>query len=166
MRDRRRVPGGSEQGFGLIELIVVMVILAMLMAMAVHFGSGSKDSTRNTATRAAGSAVLAAVSQWNRDHPMVGGTDPLLAAPAWTGNSMSPAEGLFDRAGRPYLADWPRSPYTARDLVIRRGPCGTPAVGEVLVCRPVGPRPGSFRVIATGRKGGTPLVVFDKSVEV
>lgn len=161
--ERPRESVHAERGATLVELIAALVVIAILMAVTVMMYSTAKQSSRNKTMEAAASQVHAAVGMMNRDFPPVQRRDRLLAATAWTGNEMPGQTGLVDRHGRPYLNDWPQNPFSGRDLVVRRGACAPPAVGEILVCRPNGPGTGALRVIATGRARQGAKVVYDRT---
>jgi prepilin-type N-terminal cleavage/methylation domain-containing protein len=58
----------NERGFSLIEIIVVMVIIAILMAAVVPRFLGAKAATAKKETTAAGLAYNSAIAQFQADH--------------------------------------------------------------------------------------------------
>lgn len=89
---RRRL--NKEEGFTLVELLIVVAILGILIALAVPRMSGISDSARERAIEANKRTLVSAATMWYAQNP--GGTAK------WSGSS---GEGW-----EPYLQEWPTGP--------------------------------------------------------
>lgn len=89
---RRRL--NKEEGFTLVELLIVIAILGILIALAVPRMSGISDSARDRAIEANKRTLVSAATMWYAQNP--GGTA------TWTGQS---GEGW-----EPYLQEYPTGP--------------------------------------------------------
>lgn len=102
---------GTQPGFTLVELMVVLVILAMLTAIAAprvtKYLSKAKVQTAQIQAEALSSAVDAFVIDVGRVPSDTEGLQALLAAPAdapsWDGPYIKKGASLIDPWGRPYL---------------------------------------------------------------
>lgn len=102
---------GTQPGFTLVELMVVLVILAMLTAIAAprvtKYLSKAKVQTAQIQAEALSSAVDAFVIDVGRVPSDTEGLQALLAAPSdapnWDGPYIKKSASLIDPWGRPYL---------------------------------------------------------------
>lgn len=74
---RRRL--NKEEGFTLVELLIVIAILGILIALAVPRMSGISDSARERAIEANKRTLVSAATMWYAQHPGQAAT--------WNGNS-------------------------------------------------------------------------------
>ena len=78
-RIRTRLGGNREQGFTVIELITVIIIIGILLAIAVPSYLGFRDRAANNAAKAnLRAAVPAAKSYYSDKGPYVGMTPTML----------------------------------------------------------------------------------------
>ncbi|MCW2924270.1 MAG: hypothetical protein JWM98_1674 [Thermoleophilia bacterium] len=105
-----------EAGFGVIELIVAMVILAILLAAIMLSFRGAKSSTYAKETKAAASAYAQAIGQYQADHANLNPT------------GLSGTAGPLNLLGKPYLRAVPDAVAGGRVSVSLA--CGAPAGGS------------------------------------
>lgn len=91
---RRRL--NKEEGFTLVELLIVIAILGILIALAVPRMSGISDSAKDRAIEANKRTLVSAATMWYAQNP--GGST------TWTGKDDG-TEGW-----EPYLQEWPTGP--------------------------------------------------------
>lgn len=89
---RRRL--NKEEGFTLVELLIVIAILGILIALAVPRMSGISDGARDRAIEANKRTLVSAATMWYAQNPGNGTT--------WTG---AQGEGWED-----YLQEYPTGP--------------------------------------------------------
>ncbi len=81
MRIRSRSGGGSEQGFTMIELLVVLIIIGILLAIAVPSYIGFRDRAANNEMKAnLRTALPAAEAYYDDNDTYVGMTPAALVA--------------------------------------------------------------------------------------
>jgi prepilin-type N-terminal cleavage/methylation domain-containing protein len=174
---------GSEAGFSLVELIVVMIISAILLSMVILSSRGNEALAKQQAMVAVATEVFTAAVAFNSDFPRVppnSAQDPLINFTTRnairqrlrTGTAALPANeaaerdiGFFTRAGLPYFRRPPANPYGQQILPLR-GACpaaDAAAPGRVYICRPAG-QPTAVRVTAFARsREGVTILVFDRT---
>ena len=117
-RSQDRPLAMRSDGFTLIELVMVMIILAILIAMSMPYLLGSKNAVRFKSTVTAARAYDDAVSAYklqNRDRNPVEGTAQ------WAGN-----EGPIDVLNRPYLRGGVPETVDSRQVKLDFGTAGPP----------------------------------------
>ncbi|MCB0879713.1 MAG: prepilin-type N-terminal cleavage/methylation domain-containing protein [Thermoleophilia bacterium] len=169
-----------EDGFSLVEMIVVMIIISILVSIVMLSTRGSDSTVRQQAMRSVTSQVFAAASAFNDEFPRVGGNDPLInftqrtnvrrqlnfSGAALPGSESQETDmGFFTKTGRAWFKTKLASPFGGA-VVIQRGACpGTGTIGHVYICRPAG-SPNAVRVTGWARsRDGKPLLVFDQVSE-
>ncbi|MBC7644135.1 MAG: type II secretion system protein [Thermoleophilia bacterium] len=91
----------AEQGFGLIEVLIVMVILAILMAVAIPAYNSAKRAARYKDAVAAASSYRQAISSFQLDN---GNLVPLASIPgAWAGGASPDPAGPKNILTKYYL---------------------------------------------------------------
>lgn len=88
---RRRL--NKEEGFTLVELLIVVAILGILIALAVPRMSGISDSAKDRAIEANKRTLVSAATMWYAQHPGAGDT--------WTETSGDWGD---------FLQEWPSGP--------------------------------------------------------
>ena len=165
----------GEQGFTLIEMIIVLLIVLSLVGMLAMSTRGNDQRARQQAMSTVANEVFTAAVAFNAEFPRIGANDPLInfsqrttvrrsLSPA--GTSMPTAEskeqdlGLFTKTGQPYFRATPASPYGGQLKLLRGATCPTTGqIGYTYICR----AGAGVRVTAWGRgKDGKPLLVFDE----
>lgn len=112
----------SEHGFGLVEILVVMVIISILSAVVYLGFRQGKASTHKAEARTVGLAYAQAITQYqanNANH------NPAPGAPA---GSSTPWGGPLNLLGKPYMKHLPEAVTTRRVLV--SGTCEPPGASS------------------------------------
>ena len=104
--DRPRPTRTHERGFSLIEILVALIITAILLAVLVSTFGGAKSTTYRNEAKAAGSAYLQAVSQYQAD--FANNVPPTTGPNRWSSAPVTIARrGPLNLMGKPYLASPP-----------------------------------------------------------
>ena len=93
---RRRIEGGSDEGFTLVELLIVIFVLGVLAAVVIFALGGITSKGVVSACQADGATVLTAVAAFDQQNPT------LTAAVS----SASLTDTATTYSG-PYLQSWP-----------------------------------------------------------
>lgn len=96
----------DQQGFSLIEIMVVVVIMGVLAALIVPNLMDRPDQARVTAARQDVGAIMQALKLYRLDNGQYPGADQGLAALV-----AKPATGRLPQNWRPYLERLPKDPW-------------------------------------------------------
>ena len=122
-----------EDGFTIVELLIAMLIIVILVVVAIKAFGGAKGATYANEAKAAGSAYLQAVSQFQADN-----ANRLPAANQWDAQ-----RGPRNLLNQPYMKTAPEGVLAGRIGVSNTCPGGNPPgsfVGYVNVCMQAAPR--------------------------
>lgn len=156
--DRRR----GEQGFTLLELLIVLIIISILVAAVWVAMRSAQVAARNDSMKAAAATIDTAIGTFNRMYPPIGGVaDPLMPGATtgsnpWRGSS---TRGLYDETGERLIAVWPADPFRSNATVeVWRYPgatsCANGRPGQVKVCRlPLSEGRLTYEIRAWGKDG-------------
>lgn len=122
-RDRGTAP---RDGFTLMEILVIIVVLGILAAVVIYAVGGITGKSARAACQADGATVSSAISDLNNEHPnvfvSVAATSPQSAENLLLGSDY----------GGPYVSSWPsNAPHyafsvsTAGVLMVAIGTSGT-----------------------------------------
>lgn len=115
----------NEQGFSLIELLVVISIIGLLSSLAVVSLNGARQKARDAVRKADMAQLRTALNMYYDDHPTTGypvcnakDTDPNAErvicysgdGVVTAGNGLSLQEALIDNAQKPYIGSLPKDP--------------------------------------------------------
>lgn len=75
-RIRTRLDGSADQGFTVIELLVVLIIVSLLLAISVPSYLGFRDRAANNAAKANLRAALPSAATYRADNGTYVGMDP------------------------------------------------------------------------------------------
>lgn len=115
---RAKARARGEAGFGLVELLVVMIILAILASLAISTFGGARSATRNKEAIAAATAYEAAIASWMSDH----GNRKPTAAQVDSASGPLKGAGPLNLLGRPYTGGAPSGVAEGRVTVdLRNG---------------------------------------------
>jgi len=105
MKSRR----SRQQGFTLIELLIVIVVIAILMAIAIPSYLSQRNKAKDAAVKEGVHSLQVGVQSYALDH---GDTYPASLTPAM----------LVDQAGKTYVDQWPKNPYTRTSMASSSAP--------------------------------------------
>jgi prepilin-type N-terminal cleavage/methylation domain-containing protein len=94
-----RRPRSSEDGFGLLELIVVLVIVAILLAIAVGSFRGTKRTTHFKSAQSAATSYAEAVEAYMQDN---GQRVPKPGGAEWPELANGPVNSMLKPSARGY----------------------------------------------------------------
>lgn len=140
----RTRPHSDDAGFGLVELIVALVIVAILIAVAMINMRGSRDVARFGQARQAAGEYAQAVAHFKVANA---GRAPTLGSGEWP----SAITGPLDPQNRPYLPAAPEA-VTAGNITVSTTPSGSGPFGHIYYERGADGR--SHRLVLTYRMGG------------
>lgn len=160
----------GEAGFTLLEMIIVVIIIAILMAGAWVAMRSANAASRRRAMTTASASVDQAMGAFNRMYPPVDATQPdtfwqRSQGSVWSGNTGAAAQGLTDETGEWLLAQWPNDPYSTGGVEVTRygsdAGCTAGQPGEVHVCR-TSPGTMLYHVVGWAKDdSGAPVKVYD-----
>lgn len=107
---RRMSRISSDDGFTLLELLVVLGIIALLATVAGPQVLGYMGKARTETAKAQVNAIATAIELYSLDigtppttqQGLVALTEPVAGQPRWRGPYLKKADGLIDPWGRPY----------------------------------------------------------------
>lgn len=121
-----RFAPSSEAGFSLIELIVVLIIVAMLMAIGITGFRSMRDSSTAPQMNTGAGRIWRSVQEYRFDNE---GTFPKASMLTARGGT-----GFVDLGGRRYVRDWPGGIRGAKFIVVQSsGASAAPATGPANV---------------------------------
>ena len=106
-RARRR--RGTESGFSLIELIVVMILVAIALLAAIHTMTSIRRSSTDHHYQTAATSLWRGIGAYRQDHK---GALPPLTALQQSGRNFT------NVAGARYVRQWPDDPRLGKPLEV------------------------------------------------
>lgn len=93
----------TEQGFTLVEIVIVMVILAILMAAAIPMYNSAKRTTRYKDAVAAAASYRQAISAFQLDNGYLVPLSTVGVPPVWAGGASPDPLGPKNMLGKYYM---------------------------------------------------------------
>ncbi|MBC7644368.1 MAG: prepilin-type N-terminal cleavage/methylation domain-containing protein [Thermoleophilia bacterium] len=140
-----------EDGFTLVELLVVLVIIAILMAVAVMSFTGAKKTSYHRNAIAAAESYRDAVDAYMADN---GNVAPALGSAAWSAASAGPVDALVQN--KPYIRTTPEAISDGNVSIGAPGGRAAPGTRAFIAYTSSGST-YSFRVSAVAVGTSTPL---------
>lgn len=145
-RIRRRLQG--DEGFTLVELTIVLLILGILMTIAIPSYLAFKDRASKQAAKADAAQVMRSIVSYGADNYPNSGSDPDASASdsGYTGMDLTALATKYDAsistvAGQPYIlnpagftgsaTDFCLTATVGRWIAVQHGPGGTASVGTL-----------------------------------
>lgn len=98
----------GQQGFTLIEILIVVIVIAVLAAIAIPVYASQRDRAKDAAVKEGAHQIENSVTAYAVDH------DGLYPATEYV--TFTPADKTADNLGNRYLDAWPRNPWTGKPM--------------------------------------------------
>lgn len=136
----------SERGFTLVEILVVLIVIAMLMAIAIPTLNRSTRATDAPQMALAGGALWRAIHQFRADNH---GSMPPVATLTAASTAATPGTGFEDPGRHRYLESWPRDNADRPVQVLNGGTGAVPTAANYCASR-------AGRLVYGGTSGTSP----------
>lgn len=109
MTARAASPGRSSQGFSMIELLIVVIVMGILAAIAIPVYAAQRDNAKDAAAKEGVHIIQNGVMTYAVDHHG--------AYPSTDYVTYTPTDAEADNLGNRYLDTWPRNPWTGQPML-------------------------------------------------